>query len=289
MSLDIGDAIKDGFSRTATGTGGILIGAFIAVGLGMTAALNSLVVRLVTRTFDLRPAFADIPDLTYQEFVSQIQGQAPLNVLDAPAVVLGFLVVLAWVVQTMVRIGAIRWFVEEQRGGLSGELFTRRLLWTIGNLVVGFVLVAVITVVLPIGVAFAAAEISPALGLIVLIVALVVMFFLIVSLYFYKYHIVVEGANAIEALSDSWRLTKGDRLVLFVLGAIFAIGGGIVGGVAGLVTGQNLLASVIVTQVVGASLGVVTIGVASDAFNQLRGVEPGGDEEPGALGAEDLA
>lgn len=271
MSLDVPAAIENGLTRTATQTGAILIGLFIAVGLAVSVAMNSLMVTLFTETFDLREVFAESPDITYEEFAQQIQSSAPLDLIDAPASVLVGLILLAMLVQVVIRIGAIRWFVEERRGALRAELFTRRLLWTVGNLVVGAILFGALVFVAPLLVTGIAFVLHPLLGVLVLLVALVVMIFLTVALYFYNYQIVVEGSNALNALAESWTLTEGNRLMLFFLGFVFVVVGGIVGGGVGLAVGFNLLLSTVVSQVVNALIGVATIAVAADAFNQLRG------------------
>jgi len=287
MKVDIGGAIEDGLRRTATQTGAILAGLFLTVGVAMAVAMNSLMVTLLTETFDLRPAFEENPQITYEQFVQQIQASSPLDFVDAPAAALVALVVVAWLVQTVVRIGAIRWFVEEREGPLSAGLFTRRLLWTLGNLVVGFLLFAAVVFVAPLVVVGIAAAVNPLLGLAALLAALVAMVVLFVALFFYNYDIVVEGSNALDALVSSWELTAGNRLRLFALGLLVGIAGAVVGGILSMATSFDLLVSTVVGQVVSAAIGVATLGIAAAAYRQLRDL-PETDEEVGALGPDDL-
>jgi len=288
MKVDIGGAIEDGLRRTATQTGAILVGLFIAVGVAMGAAMNSLVVTLLTETFDLRPAFEESPEITYEQFVQQIQASSPLDVVDAPAAVLLGLVVVVWLAQTVVQIGAIRWYVEKRTGSLEVGLFTRRLLWTLGNLVVGFLLFAAVVFVAPLVVVGIAAAVNPLLGVAALLAALVAMVFLFVALFFYNYDIVVEGSNALDALVTSWELTAGNRVRLFALGLLVGIAGAVLGGLVSVITSVDPVVSTVVGQAVSAAVGVATLGIAAAAFVQLRGGADGEPEEVGALGPDDL-
>lgn len=269
MKVYIEDAVRDGFARTATATGAIFVVAFIAINLGQAVALNSLVGRLLTVTVDLSEYFANVDQMTYEEFVQTVES-APLYLLDAPATVLFGLLVAVWLVGIVVKIGAIRWFVEERQAGLRVGLFTRRLLWTIGNLIVGLILFGLVVFVVPVVIFSFASAFGDLLTLTVGIAMLVAASYLGVALFFYNIDIVVEGSNAIDALATSWELTKGNRLPLFMVGAAFLIGGEVLRQVVGELTGPGLLLTTVVIQVVLGVLSVFSIGVAAHLYTQLR-------------------
>lgn len=283
MTLDIGAAIRTGIRRAASLPGAIFAVAIVVLGLGMSVLMNSLVGTLLTETPALREMFSESPDVTYEEFVELVETEMTLNVLDLDPTVLVAGILGVWLVQMVVRIGAIRWFVEGWEDGLRGELFTRRLLWTIGNLIVGFILFGAITVGIPAVVVFSASLVGGTpLALLALLVMAVLVLYLSVALYFYNYDIVVNGSNAIDGLSNSWALTSGNRLELFLLGAVVVISASIIGGIVGVATGASMLLSTTATQLVNGVVGVASIGIAAVAFNQLRG------ETADALDADEL-
>jgi hypothetical protein len=96
-------------------------------------------------------------------------------------------------------------------------------------------------------------------------------FFLLVSLFFWNFYVAVEDENFIEAFKDSWALTKGDRLSLFLLGVIVVVLSMI------LSFGLNLtsvfapqMVSIAISAVVSGGIAVFTTATAADAFVQLR-------------------
>lgn len=270
MTFDIGEAIEDGLAKTPTRAGVEAIVALVAIGVALSLVSSSLVRTTFEAIFEMEAVVADVPPEVVADTRQQLETQFPVNVVDAPVGVLAALVVGLWLAQTVVRIGAIRWFVEERTGGLSFALFTRRLLWTVGNLILGAILYAAAVTV----------------GLILLVVPGI---FLAVALFFYNYEIIVEGENAIEALSNSYELTKGYRLQLFLLGLVFAIVGGIIAQVGNPALVPDPVVASVLGSAVSAAFGVVGIAVAAAAYRQLREEPATGDaEEVGALGPDDL-
>lgn len=290
MSVDIGEAIRTGLARTATLPGAFFAGAIVVLGLGMTVLMNSLIGGLLTETPELREVFEESPDMTYEEFLATVEGSFPLDFLEVDPTVLVAGILGIWLVQMVVRIGVIRWFVQAGAEGLHAGLFTRRLLWTIANLIFGFILFAAVTVGIPLVLIFGVATVGGTpLALLAILVLIIPVLYLNVALYFYNYDIVVNGSNAIDGLTNSWELTSGNRLLLFVLGAVVVISASVIGAIVGAATGSSTLLSTVSTQIVNGVIGVASIGIAAVAFNQLRGEDVvGRGEAVDAVGADEL-
>lgn len=266
MTFDINAALSEGWDRTTSSTGLTLIVAFVAVAVATTLVTNSLLRQFFLESNFIEQVMQDAPPGAMDEFRREFENQVGAGVLDIAIGPLLALVVVLWVARILLRIGAIRWFVEVRSGGLSAGLFTRRILWTVLNLIVGGILYAV----------------TVGIGLIFLIAPGI---FFAVALFFYNYEIVVEGENAIEALSNSWGLTKGHRLELFLLGLLFAVAGIVLGWLTSPFTIPDPTLQAVVSTTLTAALGVLGIGVAAAAYRQLQ-AESGESVE--ALDAEDL-
>lgn len=257
MTVDIGDALQDGLNRVGTRAGAILVGLLAAAAFAMAIAQNSFVaafLQWLVQTPEFRDAFTDVPDYSYNDMLMAVEQETPFALIgDAPIAVIGAVIVAIWLLQLLLKVGTIRWFVEKQSGGVEPWLFTRRVVWTLANLIVGGFVYTVAVVI----------------GLILFVAPGI---FLAVALYFFKYEVVVEGENAFSALGNSWDLTEGYRIELFGLGAVVVVVGWIILWLVGVVTGFVPELSVIVLAVVGAAITVATIAVASEAYNQLRGI-----------------
>ena len=98
--------------------------------------------------------------------------------------------------------------------------------------------------------------------------------FLFVSLVFTQVFVAVEDAGPIESMAASWRLSKGDRLSIFLLFLVLfalALGVGLVGIVPSLVS--PLLGSV-ATTLLSSALNVFVVAVIVDAYLQLSRSAP---------------
>jgi hypothetical protein len=258
MALDIAGALERGFDRVTTRPGGVLVVAFAVVAVLVGLAWETLLARFVAGD----PFFAFVPPEVAEQLRADWEAYEVL--LDVPVPVVGLFGGLAalYLVRTVLRIGAIRWFVGDATSPLASESFTRRLGWTVLNLVAG-------TIVYGLAVAG---------GLVLLVVPGI---FLAVTLFFFNYEIVVEGENAIDALANSYALTAGHRLRLFLLGAIFFLLGLVVSTVGDPTLLPGRIAPVVVGAAVTAAFGVFGIATAADAYRQLRAAkveEPGDDE-----------
>jgi membrane-anchored glycerophosphoryl diester phosphodiesterase (GDPDase) len=90
------------------------------------------------------------------------------------------------------------------------------------------------------------------------------------------YYIAVEDENFIAALRDSWQLTRGHWIRLFLLLLLVTVGVSVVAGTLSAISGF------VVTTYAGRALGtlvygmislpssLLTIGILAEAFTQLR-------------------
>lgn len=259
MTFDIGGAVSDGWSKFTTETGAILAVLFLVLGLAMTVVYNSFQQVLYTQLEIMDTGGMGGTGPSAFTGFTGAGDSLPLAVLELPLFALGALLVAVWVAQTVVRIGAIRWFVEAApTSSLDQSLFTRKLLWTIVNLIVGLVIYVVAVFI---GALF----------------FLIPGIFLAVTLFFYNFEIIVEGKNAIDALEGSWRKTKGDRLELFFLGFLM----GILGLLVALPTFVLFIvaptAQIVANTAISAVFGVFSLSVAAAAYKQVCG---GQEPEP---------
>lgn len=263
MAVDITGAMERGLDRVATRPGGVIVAAFVAVAVPVALLWETIIGRFV-RDYGPESFFSFVPPAVAAELRQAWADYEVLLDVGIPVESLLALALLLWLARFVLRIGAVRWFVGEGTGGLESTLFTRRLGWTLLNLIAGTILYGA----------------AVAVGLLALILPGV---FLAVALFFFNFEVIVEGENAIDALANSYALTAGDRIELFLLGAVFVVLGT---GVA--LTGNpailpGRLPPVIVGSALTAALGVYGIATAADAYRQLQA-----DEEP-PLEAEDVA
>jgi hypothetical protein len=259
MSLQLGSALKRGAERLASRTGVVVLAVYAAVMLVYQLSVNTLLQSLLT---SLVPAGADAaasPDLV---------------TLPLPNVVAGGLVVVTLLAAAVVGVVAVRTFVADERDHIPRQFLTERMAFAVANVVCG-------------GIAFGLVVLF---GTLLLVVPGIVAY---VGLLFMIQFVAVENDNFLTAMRRSWRLTKGNRVrvfllvvVLFVavfvatfvvdfgLGAVLASGSG---GVAGL---GVAMVNVVTT--------LYLLAVISDAFVQLReGDEPQSGTRPttDAIGA----
>lgn len=276
MSLDIGAAVTEGVERLRSRDGLVLVGAFLVVGVLSSVATQSLTVGIS----EALVRFAESPDAppgtdveTFRTQLEQTRASSPLAV-DVPVGAAFGLAFLLGVGAEALRIVAVRIFYAPA-GDRPADL-RRNLAFATANGFLGGIVVSVLV----------------AVGLVLLVVPGV---FLLLALFFVRQEIAVEDRNFVDAMAESWTLTRGNRLNL--LGLVFVLL--LVGFVAFLPT---LLASVAGSSTASGVLGavvspVVTVfGIAATtrAYAQLKAEgsdEPGGIDEPetvGALGPDDL-
>lgn len=273
MALDVGEAFRDGLNR-ATGRNALLL--MVAVGvvsLASTALFQTVSVELFDLLVEVAeeqgtepPARSDLPP-------------TPLA-LSMPLAVAAVLAIAVAILTQAVKLVAIRTFVSDERAAIPREFLTRRIGWVTLNAVVGGLIVWALIL----------------LGLVLLVVPGI---FVAVSLFFFEQEVAVEDSNLVEAIEDSWALSKGNRVEIFLVGAVLVV-------VQYLLPGATGVLDPVVSPVVGAVLTVavstvvtvVSVAVASRAYVQVKtaaeeaedgDADEADDEEPvGALGPDEI-
>lgn len=269
MTLDIGEAVRDGVDRATERNGLLLMGAFVLLGVASA---------VVTQTFTAETAtvLAEFARQQGEPFDPSQLGPTPLALPLPLGVALALALVLALLAEAL-RIVAVRTFVSSERAGVPREFVRRRIAWVTLNGFFGGIVVGALVLI----------------GTVFLIIPGV---FLYVSLFFVRQEIAVEDKNFIDAMADSWALTKGERVEVFVL-ALVVLFLGLFAGLPSLAVGEfNQAASVLVNAVLSAVVGVFVIAIVARAYAQMRADEEEPEPEPdqdvdeytGALGPEDL-
>ena len=243
MSLDVGAALRDGFERTIARSGLALIAVFAVIRLATavtTDTVNRVNLQLVEEYgTPLPPIFEELVAGTSTPFA------LPLGYGGAIGLVL-----LVALLAEAVRIVGVRTLVSDETETIPAEYVRRNIgIATLNGFVGGivvFVLVGVGTVLL----------VLPGL-------------FLAVSFFFVRQVIAVEDENFVAALAESWRLTSGNRLALFVLAAVVVVIAFLVSIAGGLVAPTPVGARVIDAGI-GAGTAVFGMAVAARAYVQLR-------------------
>jgi hypothetical protein len=244
MSVNIETVLRRGISRTVA-RNGLLLAAVLYV----VSTINAIVGLGVQRWIANRGVLPrSVPFSRGMDAeVSREMGAALFAIPPAVGAVVSLLAGLATIVLT---IGALRIFVSDETERLPSEHFTRNMVWPGLNVLVG-------TIVFGVLVAF---------GFVFLVIPGI---FLLVALAFWTVYVAVEDENFVAAMQDSWGLTRGHRLRLFILGvavAVVAIVVSAVFGVAGIVGG---VVSVIITQVGSALTTVFTLATLAAAYEEL--------------------
>lgn len=250
MSLRIGDALQSGLSRTAERNGLLLVGLFVGFGLINTVVAQSLSAAV--------RRMADTPAGQPSVF------QAPAALAIPIPLPVSFVLLLAFaLVAETLRVVAVRVFATETRHDIPDSA-TDDLLGTVLN-------------------AFVAGLVA-SIGIGLASIALVVPgIFLAVALFFVRQEVAIDGKNAVDALSGSWRLTKGNRWSVLGLGLIiFVISLGI--SLPGLVIRLiSPAVGAVVSVVLNGVITVFAIAATTRAYVQLR-EETDDTPEPGETG-----
>jgi membrane-anchored glycerophosphoryl diester phosphodiesterase (GDPDase) len=105
-----------------------------------------------------------------------------------------------------------------------------------------------------------------ALGLVLFVVPGI---FLLVALVFWTVYVAVEDRSFVEGMQESWALTRGHRMRLFLLGFAVAIVGVVVSAVfgAGVLPGSTL--GLVIAQIGSALTTVFSLATLAAAYDQL--------------------
>lgn len=244
MSLQIGAALREAAARLVSRTGAILLAAYLVFMGAILPVSNTMIARLYARAG-----------------LSEVATQLPLT-LDVPLAVAGGLYVLLTLFATYVGLVATRTFVARADDAFPEGALTRNVPLAMVNIVVGGFVYGLAVFV----------------GSIFLLVPGIIAY---LAFLFMMPYIAVEDRNFVAALRESYRLSRGHWLMLFVLVVILVGISAVIGGVSGLVFGLLLPLSVsqFVTVFIQAPISLYLLAVIAAVFNQLRE-----DERPEAGG-----
>jgi hypothetical protein len=282
MSLDIGDAVGEGFSRSVARNALLLAVAFAVVALLTLVAQQTLNFVTLERTLEF---YQEMPADERRELGVSDQDVAALkeqNRLAARYLVLALpippwaataLFVAVAVLAEYASIVAVRLFATDETERLPGE-FARRnaALATLNGFVGGVVVWGIVGV-----------------GTLLFVVPGL---FLAVALYFVRQEIALHDKNFVQAMADSWRLTKGDRLAVFGVLLVATV----VTNLWYLLTPlffvvPPALAAVLVAAAMG-YFGLVGVAIVTRAYVQLEATDAEAEEtdDPydAALGPDDI-
>lgn len=241
MSVDIGRAIEEGGKRTVARNGLYLVAIWWVVGL-----LGSLFSNTVSRdTFQQMPGGpAGTP------FDPSVVGPS-LGLSPGIAGLLSFVVSLVGLV---VGAAAIRTFVTDDTETLPGSRFTHNLGWLLVNLFVGYIVFGIVV----------------GIGFVLLVIP---GFFLLVSLWFWAVPVAVEDENFVAGFSESWGLTSGNRILLFVLGFIVVIVAIVISIVFGIFAFAGGWIGLVFNQLGSAFTTVFVLATTARTYVQLTAAE----------------
>ena len=244
MSVDIGQAIEQGGKRTVARNGLYLVAISWVVGVLATLFSNTA----------SRGAFEQFPGGPGgpggMPFDPSMMGPS-LGLSPGVASLLSFVVSLLGLV---VGAAAIRTFVTEDTETLPGSRFTHNLGWLLVNLFVGYIVFAIVV----------------GIGFVFLVIP---GFFLLVSLWFWAVPVAVEDENFVAGFSESWSLTGGNRILLFVLGVVVVIVALVISIVFGIVAFAGGWIGLLINQVGSAFVTVFVLATTARAYVQLRAGE----------------
>jgi hypothetical protein len=289
MGIDIGQALREGASRTTGKNGLILAAVFAGIALLTTVLFQSLIVSATDSALaafqSASPQELGLSAAEYDDAISefetareQAQSAAPFAVGISAGVAAGGLLLLALVGEA-VSIAAVRVFATDEVGAATTDLVTDNvLLATLNGFVGGIVVWGLIIV----GSAF----------LLLPGIALAVLF------YFLRQEVAINDKNFVQGMADSWRITKGNRVEVFLIGATLVVVSRLEEAASAVVGVVSTPGGTVVAAIVGGVLAAFGAAVATRAYVQLDGtgdaVESDPDEEfedpyDAALGPDDLS
>jgi hypothetical protein len=269
MSLDIGEAFSEGVSRTFERNGLLLAVVFIGIGF-LTLVLTHTLVLGIAEGFlefvqSVSPADLDVTQAEYDEIrssaeqgVREARDFAPFALGLPVSVAAGGLLATALLAEA-VSIVAVRIFAtdgtdEVHRDDLTDNILRATLNGFIGGVVVwGLILVGLVLFVLP--------------GL----------FFAVVFL-FLRQEIALKNKNFVQAMADSWRLTRGNRLTVFALGLLVVLVSLLQPSTSGLVGFASSTDSELLSVAVGGVLTAFGAAVITRGYVRLDAGTVEGDD-----------
>lgn len=284
MSLDIGHALRDGASRTAAKNGLILAAVFAGIGLLTTVLFQSLslaIADIALEAFqDISPGeFEGLSQAEYEEAITeaeQFRENLPLAIGMSAGLAAGGLLALALLAEA-VSIIAVRVFSADAPEDVTSDLLTENILLATLNGFVGKIIVWGLIM----------------LGLVLLVLPGIV---LAVLFFFLRQEVAIKNKNFVQAMADSWRLTKGHRIEVFLVGAVLVVVSQLEVVTSTVLDLVSTTAGLVGAAIVGGLLTAFGAAAVTRAYVQLdddTAGDVGDDEEPvdpydAALGPDDL-
>ena len=246
MSLQLGSALRSGATSLLSRTGAILLGSYVVLMAMLGTVSNSLIVGLYR-----------------QAGLAEVADAVPL-LLDVSVPVAAGLYLLGVVLASYHSLVSVRTFVAGATDAFPDGALTRNVPLALVNLFVGGLVYGLLVF----------------LGTVALVVPGIIAY---VAFLFMVPYVAVEDRNFVDALRSSYRLSKGNWLLLFVLVVILVSISAAIGGVAGVVFALVLppLANQFAIVFLQAPASLYVLAVIAAAFNQLRDA----DGDTGSAGA----
>ncbi|CCQ36069.1 uncharacterized protein Nmlp_1881 [Natronomonas moolapensis 8.8.11] len=287
MGIDIGQALREGASRTTGKNGLVLAIVFAGIALLTTVLANSFFVELVELFLELiQSTSPEELGVSQQEYEQQVQLLSELrSSLTGPTVIgLPISVAFTGIVATAfiseaISVILVRMFSRDDLDTISRDLIIDGILMATLNGFVGKIIVW---------------------GLIIATFPLLILpaVFVAVAFYFMRQEIALNNKNFIQAMADSWRITKGSRIEVFLIGAVLVLISQLEPAASAIINSITTIGGAVAGALVGGVLAVFGAAVATRAYVQLDGagdtVESDSDEEfedpyDAALGPDDLS
>lgn len=284
MSLDIGEAFEEGFSRTFARNGLLLAAGFAVVGLSLAVLQQTLMIEATEAMLNWFQGFSpDELGISQQEYDQQVTSletqletlreSSPLALGVSASVAAAGLIVLALIGEA-VAIVAVRTFGADDESIAREDVTDNLLLATLN----GFVGKIVVYGLIIVG------------GLLLLVPGI----FFAVVFFFMRQEIALKDKNFVQAMADSWRFTKGHRIAVFALGLLLVIVTVVAEAAGGVVAVASPILAQVLSAVLGGLLAAFGAAVVTRAYVQLD-AEPApvaetDEEDPydAALGPDDI-
>ena len=307
MSLDIGAAFREGLERTFARNGLLLAAAFAVIAFLTAVLYQTLSIGLfesLLETFQgTSPEELNLSQEEYDQLIADFETQletlrenSPLALPLSAGLASAILLAVA-IVAEVVSVVAVRVFATDRTESFPDDVTDGLLLATLNGFVGGIVVWGLILVPILLGLIIASAGVQGGqivvvpLGLLLVIPGV----FFGVAFYFLRQEVALRDKNFVQALADSWRVTKGRRIQVFLLGTAVVLvsrADVVVGSLLGFVSS---VAGEIVASLLGGLLAAFGAAVVTRAYVQLEAesgpvAEPGDDEDPydAALGPDDI-
>ncbi len=284
MSLDIGHALRDGASRTAAKNGLILAAVFAGIALLTTVLVQSLALAIIDLSLealqDISPEELEgLSQAEYEEAIAEAEGfreGLPFAIGMSAGLAAGALLAIALAAEAA-SIIAVRVFSTDAPENVTSDLLTDNILLATLNGFVGKIIVWGLII----------------LGLIFLVLPGII---LAVLFFFLRQEIAIKNKNFVQAMADSWRLTKGNRIEVFLVGAVLVVVSQLEAITSTALDIVSTTVGLVGAAIVGGLLTAFGAAVATRAYVQIDddAADDAVDEEPpedpydAALGPDDL-